>query len=294
MESMKFGIAFSNIGRFVEPTEAVRLAQAAEASGFDSIWTVDHVVVPAGYRSKYPYDPSGKLPSGEGTVFPDPLIWLAYVAAGTSTLRLGTGILIVPQRNPLVLAKELATLDYLSGGRMILGAGVGWLEEEFEALGVPFTDAAGAPRRPSVPCGPCGRRNRPASQATRCSFHNCCLRPQPPDGTIPVHVGGHSEPAARRAGRIGDGFFPFGVIPRPTASTSRRHAVWRRRGWERSRVDRAQYAMQRHWRRGGPGRGECSAGARCVCAWSSRESLFGEDFQQSLGRYGEDVIGRMR
>ena len=138
MESMKFGIAFSNIGRFVEPTEAVRLAQAAEASGFDSIWTVDHVVVPAGYRSKYPYDPSGKLPSGEGTVFPDPLIWLAYVAAGTSTLRLGTGILIVPQRNPLVLAKELATLDYLSGGRMILGAGVGWLEEEFEALGVPF------------------------------------------------------------------------------------------------------------------------------------------------------------
>ena len=100
------------------------------------------MVVPAGYQSTYPYDPSGRLPSGEGTVFPDPLIWLAYVAAGTSTLRLGTGILIVPQRNPLVLAKELATLDYLSGGRMILGAGIGWLEEEFEALGVPFAGRA--------------------------------------------------------------------------------------------------------------------------------------------------------
>ena len=144
MEPMKFGVAFANIGPFVDPAEAIRLAQAAEAAGFESIWTVDHVVVPAGYRSKYPYDPSGRLPSGEGTVFPDPLIWLAYVAARTSTLRLGTGILIVPQRNPLVLAKELATLDSLSGGRMILGAGIGWLEEEFEALGVPF---AGRGRR---------------------------------------------------------------------------------------------------------------------------------------------------
>ena len=135
---MKFGLAFANIGPFVEPEAAVALAVAAEAAGFESIWTVDHVVVPAGYQSKYPYDPSGKLPSGEATVFPDPLIWLSYVAARTSTLRLATGILIVPQRNPLVLAKELASLDYLSGGRMILGAGIGWLEEEFDALGVPF------------------------------------------------------------------------------------------------------------------------------------------------------------
>ena len=148
---MKFGIAFGNIGPFVEPAAAVHLAQAAEAAGFESIWAVDHVVVPAGYQSKYPYDPSGKLPSGEGTVFPDPLIWLTYVAAGTSTLRLGTGIMIVPLRNPLVLAKELATLDYLSGGRMILGAGIGWLEEEFDALGIPFLGRGRAPRRPSRP-----------------------------------------------------------------------------------------------------------------------------------------------
>ena len=81
MESMRFGVAFANIGAYVEPVEAIRLAQAAEGAGFESIWTVDHVVVPGGYRSKYPYDPSGRLPSGEGTVFPDPLIWLAYVAA---------------------------------------------------------------------------------------------------------------------------------------------------------------------------------------------------------------------
>ena len=165
MERLRFGVAFANIGPFVDPAEAVGLAQAAEAAGFESIWTVDHVVVPAGYRSTYPYDPSGRLPSGEGTVFPDPLIWLAYVAARTSTIRLGTGILIVPQRNPLVLAKELATLDSLSGGRMILGAGIGWLEEEFVALGVPFAGRCSGPRRRLRPCGPCGPRNRPASRA---------------------------------------------------------------------------------------------------------------------------------
>ena len=107
-------------------------------AGFESIWTVDHVVVPAGYRSTYPYDPSGRLPSGEDAPFPDPLIWLAYVARETSTIRLATGILILPERNPVVLAKELATLDYLSSGRVTLGVGIGWMKEEFEALGVPF------------------------------------------------------------------------------------------------------------------------------------------------------------
>ncbi len=96
------------------------------------------MVVPSGYRSTYPYDPSGRLPSGEDAPFPDPLIWLAYVARATSTIRLATGILILPQRNPLILAKELATLDYLSSGRVTLGVGIGWLQEEFEALGVPF------------------------------------------------------------------------------------------------------------------------------------------------------------
>src|SRR5439155_2400728 len=113
------------------------LATTAERVGVESMWTVEHVVIPVGYASRYPYDPSGKIPAPEQMPIPDPLVWLAYAAAVTKTLRLATGILILPQRHPLYVAKEVATLDVLSHGRVILGIGVGWLAEEFEALGIP-------------------------------------------------------------------------------------------------------------------------------------------------------------
>ena len=135
---MKFGLMFANGGPFSEPATAVGLAQLAEEVGFESLWTVEHVCVPTGYQSAYPYSPTGKMPGGEDVPIPDPLIWLAYVAAATTRIRLATGILILPQRNPVILAKEIATLDRLSGGRVELGVGVGWLEEEFDALGVPW------------------------------------------------------------------------------------------------------------------------------------------------------------
>src|SRR6476660_6665715 len=135
---MKFGLMFANGGPFSEPGLAVGLAQLAEELGFESLWTVEHVVVPTAYASAYPYSPDGRMPGGEDVPIPDPLIWLAYVGGATSTIRLATGILILPQRNPVILAKELATLDRLSGGRVELGVGVGWLREEFDALGVPW------------------------------------------------------------------------------------------------------------------------------------------------------------
>jgi probable F420-dependent oxidoreductase len=135
-------------------------------------------------------------------------VWLAYLASATSTINLATGILIQPQRNPVVLAKEVATLDHLSGGRVQLGVGVGWLEEEFDAIGVPFVER--------------GRRTDDGIAAMRAlwsqdhatyageftSFTDCICRPRPVGGRVPVHIGGHTEVAARRAGRIGDGFFP--------------------------------------------------------------------------------------
>jgi len=288
---MKYGVAFANIGAFVDPARAVRLARAAESAGFESIWTVDHVVVPRGYRSAYPYDPSGRLPSGEGTVFPDPLIWLAYVAAATSTLRLGTGILIVPQRNPLVLAKELATLDSLSGGRMILGAGIGWLEEEFQALGVPFAGRARRMEEAIAAMRALWGEEQASFDGQTASFTDCFLRPQPVAGSIPVHIGGHSEAAARRAGRIGDGFFPLGVGPDelpPLIDLIRASAVEAGRDPEAVEV-----TMQ------------CTAvsGEEAVAAVEALRAigvsrvlvpsvLFGGEFEPALARYGRDVIGR--
>ena len=118
---MDFGIIFANTGPFAEPEAAAKFAAQAEEAGFESLWTVEHVVVPAGYESTYPYDPSGRMPGNDDASIPDPLIWLSYLAAVTSRIRLATGILIVPQRNPLVLAKELATLDSLSQGRVEFG-----------------------------------------------------------------------------------------------------------------------------------------------------------------------------
>ena len=134
---MKFALHFANV-TFPDAPGAKRLAQLAEQLGFESLICPEHVVLPTEYASEYPYSATGRLPGGRGVNFPDPLIWQAYVAGATSTLRFITGVLVLPQRNPVVLAKEVATLDHMSGGRLSLGIGVGWLEEEFSALGVPF------------------------------------------------------------------------------------------------------------------------------------------------------------
>jgi probable F420-dependent oxidoreductase len=205
---MKFGIAFANTGPFVDPGGAIAFARAAEDAGFESIWTVEHVVVPAGYESAYPYSRSGRMPGPEDSPIPDPLVWLAFLASATSTLNLATGVLILPQRNPVVLAKELATLDQLSNGRMLLGVGAGWLEEEFDAIGVPFDDRG---RRTDDHMGALRAlwsQEQASFQSASISFRDCILRPRPARGTIPIHVGGHTPVAARRAGRLGDGFFP--------------------------------------------------------------------------------------
>ncbi|HEX4866743.1 MAG TPA: TIGR03619 family F420-dependent LLM class oxidoreductase [Acidimicrobiales bacterium] len=205
---MQFGIMFANIGPMAHAEGAVALAQAAEENGFESLWTVEHTVVPAGYQSAYPYSDDGRMPGPEDSDIPDPLIWLTYVAAHTRTIRLGTGILILPQRNPVVLAKEVATLDRLSGGRVELGVGVGWLEEEFDAIGVPFADRGKRTDDHIEALRALWTQDRPTHHGPYASFHNAISRPQPTQGSVPIHVGGHSPAAARRAGRLGDGFFP--------------------------------------------------------------------------------------
>lgn len=205
---MKFGIMFANSSQYATPEGGAAIATAADQSGIESIWAVEHVVIPHGYQSQYPYHESGKIPGGEDPDITDPLVWLAYAAALTTRVRLATGILIVPQRNPVVLAKECATLHKLSGGRFELGIGVGWLEEEFDALGVPF---AARGKRTDEYCAAMQAlwsQPRASYQGEFAGFSDVISRPQPAGGTVPIVVGGHSLAAARRAGRYGTGFFP--------------------------------------------------------------------------------------
>ena len=217
---MKFWImAPYQMAPLEEGEYAVAFARLAEELEFESVWVVDHVVMCPKYESRYPYDPSGRSPFHADVVQPDPLVWLSYVAAATRRIQLATGILILPLRNPVVLAKTLASLDRLSGGRLLLGTGVGWVREEAEAVGTRFSDR--------------GRRADEAIEAMRAlwreplsSYHGefvrfdgVVSRPKPVrPGGPPIIVGGHSRAAARRAGRLGDGFYPLGVAGDELAS----------------------------------------------------------------------------
>lgn len=207
---MKFGLRYASLGRYGNGPAAVELARAAEAAGFDSIWTVEHVVVPHAYQSRYPYSASGRMGSGlEDFPIPDPLIWLAYIASATRTIKLGTAILILPQRNPVVTAKAVATLDHLAGGgRVLLGIGVGWLAEEFAALGLPFADRGPRTDEYVEAMRALWSQECATFKGRFVSFDRVYCRPLPPERRIPIIVGGDTMAAARRAGRVGDGYFP--------------------------------------------------------------------------------------
>ena len=211
---MKFGLRYCNTGAYVDPARAVELVQAAEAAGFESAWTVEHTVIPHGYQSQYPYSPSGKLPGGDGDFdLPDPLIWMAYVAAATTRIKLGTGVIILPQHNPVILAKQVATLDHMSAGRVILGVGVGWLKEEFEALGAIFEERGARTDEYIRVMRELWSADRPSFEGKFFRFKDAYMRPKPVNRSVPIVIGGHSTFAARRAGRMGDGFFPARGAP---------------------------------------------------------------------------------
>lgn len=205
---MKFGLMFANTGHHATAEGVAELGAAAEAGGIESIWTVEHVIWPEHYSSRYPYSASGKMAGTPATPIPDPLVWLAFFAAQTSAVKLATGILILPQRNPLLTAKAAATLDVLSGGRLILGIGVGWLEEEFDALGVPFADRGPRTDDYVAAMRALWSGDGVSYEGEFASFHEVSVNPKPVGGDIPIVVGGHTKAAARRAGRLGAGFYP--------------------------------------------------------------------------------------
>jgi len=222
---MKFGLRYCNTGPYVDAVKAVELVQAGEAAGFESAWTVEHTVVPADYDSTYPYSPDGKMAGGHDDIpLPDPLMWMAYMAGVTSTIKFGTGILILPQHNPVITAKQVATLDSMSDGRVLLGIGVGWMREEFDAIGAPFDDRGARTDEYVAVMRELWTADKPTFHGRFVNFDETYCRPQPAQGSVPIIVGGDTPFAARRAGRLGDGYFPARGAPQELLDLARRTA----------------------------------------------------------------------
>jgi probable F420-dependent oxidoreductase len=214
---MEFGCVFPNRGPMATPANLGRVAEKAEALGYDTVWFSDHIVIPTEVKSFYPYDPSGKMPFNPSEPYWEPLTVIGYVAGRTSRLRLGTSVLILPYRNPIVTAKMLATLDVLSNGRVTLGAGVGWMEEEFKAIGLDTYARRGAY---SDECIRIFRelwtKDNPSFQGEFHQFSNIRCEPRPVQpGGLPIWIGGHTPQAIRRVARLGDGWQP--LVQRPPA-----------------------------------------------------------------------------
>ena len=180
----------------------MEIAQLAEAAGFESLWAGEHVVLPDPQEPPSPMGPHDRIL--------DPMIALTFLAAHTRQILLGTGIIILPQRNPLVLAKELASLDELSGGRLIFGIGVGYLEPEFRALGIPFTDRGARTDDYLAALRAIWTQPQPAYHGRFISFEHVQAHPRP-QRSIPVVVGGHTPPAYRRAVEQATGWYGFAI-----------------------------------------------------------------------------------
>ena len=222
---MKFGIRIPppQMGPIEDPDFVVRYAQLVERIGFESIWTIDHALMCVEYDSRYPYKTTGRTPIPAEGNMPDPLITLALIGAVTERIRLGTSMLILPQRHPILLAKEVASLDRYSKGRVTLGIGVGWVKEEIEALGQDFSDRG---RRADEWIGilrALWNEEISAYEGDYFRFAGIVSNPKPcQPGGVPLMIGGHSEAAARRAGRYGDEFYPHWSTRGPNVDELRR------------------------------------------------------------------------
>jgi probable F420-dependent oxidoreductase len=191
------------------PETAARIAGLAERLGYDSLWAGEHVVVPSPRVAPSPMEPDEPIL--------DPLVALAHVAAHTERIRLGTGVIILPQRNPLVLAKQVASLDVLCGGRLLLGIGVAYLEPEMRAIGVPMEGRGARADEYLAAMRALWEEEAPSFHGRHARFEGVDAHPRPAQRPLPVVVGGHTRAAHRRAARRADGWYGFMLGLRATA-----------------------------------------------------------------------------
>jgi probable F420-dependent oxidoreductase len=212
---MLFGFALPGRGALAVPDVLVKLAEKADSLRYASLFVTDHVVIPTSYRSKYPYSTTGQAASDWNQGYLEPLALMSYLAGVTTRIKLGTSVLVVPYRNPVVTAKMLATLDVLSGGRVLLGVGVGWLEEEFQALAAPPYAERGRVTDEYIRLmRECWTREPVHWKGQHYRMDEVSVMPKPRQaGGIPIWAGGHTDAALRRTGELADGWHPIGHRP---------------------------------------------------------------------------------
>lgn len=214
---MKFGVFLPVSGRAAAGVLG-EAARRAEALGYDSVWAADRIVTPWEIGTPYPYHEDRRFFVPPDAPFLEPLTCLAYLAACTERIRLGMSVLVLPYRHPLHWAKVATTIDHLSRGRLVLGVGVGWMAEEFDALGVPFKDRAAIAEEQLQVVARLWSEARPSFQGRYYRFPPVGFAPKPyQQPRIPLWVGGESAAARRRAARWGDAWFPYFVRITPGA-----------------------------------------------------------------------------
>lgn len=235
---MKVGLIPVNIG-VANAEQMVGMCQTAESAGVESVWTFEHVIVPVDYKSKYPYSPTGKMGAAPETNFIDPLIALTVVAAHTKKIRLGTGVNILSQTNPLLMAKQVASLDLVSNGRFMLGVGIGWLQEEFVAMGVPFERRGARFDDYVVAMKKIWSGDVVEHDSEFLNWHGFKSYPLPVQRPhVPVIIGGAKGKIYERIATVGDGWFaPAGDPAELSKSLDELKAVCKRLGRNYSEIE---------------------------------------------------------
>lgn len=206
---MQIGLHALGIGTGAQRSVIDAVALAAETCGFATLWSGEHVVMVDRGSSRYPYSADGRIAVPAAADWIDPLIGLSFAAAATSTIRVATGVLLLPEHNPVLVAKQAATLDSLSGGRFTLGVGIGWSREEFDALGVPFARRGARTDEYVAAIRTVWRDDVASFTGEFVRFDSVRVNPKPVGRTIPIVFGGNSDSALRRVASVGDGWYGF-------------------------------------------------------------------------------------
>jgi probable F420-dependent oxidoreductase len=205
---MKFALHGVGSGSTVKPDALAQVARKAEQLGYESIWIPEHLAVPIAMRTPYPYAADGKFPGGAMVALHDPFLALAYAAACTERIKLGTGVFVLPLRNAIAVAKSVASLDVLSNGRLLFGVGIGWLADEFEAVGAPFADRAARAREAIRMMKVLWTEEAPRFDGRFHRFPPLGFSPKPVQKPHPpIILGGESSAALKRAAELGDGWY---------------------------------------------------------------------------------------